>query len=121
MVVPLEPRPLNAAERAVLVRILSREFPGSAELLAQVDRAEATAQWYENALSVDIRVPGEAPVPTGTSGVVPVETSVTDENGQLVGEVLVWAAHGVLAALEYATYTDERPAVLPSPGQISFR
>ncbi|MFC5645601.1 hypothetical protein [Kitasatospora cinereorecta] len=37
-VVPIEPRPLNASERAVLGHILSADFVGAAALRSQLDR-----------------------------------------------------------------------------------
>ncbi|MFC0114510.1 hypothetical protein [Kibdelosporangium aridum] len=110
-------RPLNEAERAVLTRIVSGQFP---ELLGQIDRARVTTPWSENALSVDIEVPDQTAIPGGVSGVVPVRAFVNGDNGELVGEVLVWASHGVLAALEYVTFTDEPPASLPSADRMWF-
>ncbi|WP_393073310.1 hypothetical protein [Streptomyces sp. LN704] len=39
----IEPRPLNADERAVLEHILSAEFVGASQLRSQLDRTEVIA------------------------------------------------------------------------------
>ncbi|MEV6425615.1 hypothetical protein [Streptomyces sp. NPDC051662] len=40
---PIDPRPLNADERAVLENILSAEFVGASQLRSQLDRTEVIA------------------------------------------------------------------------------
>lgn len=40
---------------------------------------------------------------------------VVDERGKLDGELVLWIADGRPSALEYAWYTDERPADLSEP------
>ncbi|MGW4646484.1 hypothetical protein [Kitasatospora sp. NPDC004289] len=113
-VVPIEPRPLNAAERAVLEHLLAADFPGAPELLAQLDRVEVVAAWFEGSVSVDLRVRGAAESDR-RSVLLPVGAEVYDEDGGYVGELLLWAEGGeYLSALEYAWVTDEMPTVLPA-------
>ncbi len=118
MTVAITPRPLNPRERGVLDLVLSQEFPGAAELLAQIDLVEVYAQWGPESASVDLRVLEGAP-PSVASGVVPVRSIVVDEAGSLFGEILLWVGDGYLAAIEFAWYGDEPPRTLPEVRMIS--
>ncbi len=42
-----------------------------------------------------------------------VDAHVYDEGGDYLGELIVWMAHGRLAALEYSWVTDSMPTSLP--------
>ncbi|OKJ94568.1 hypothetical protein AMK26_32620 [Streptomyces sp. CB03234] len=111
---------MNASERGVVELILAQDFPGAAELRAQIDFAEVVAQWAEGSVSVDLRVREGAPRSAGVSGVIPVDATVLDTSGSLIGEILLWATDGYLSAIEYAWYGDEPPSVLPEPDLISI-
>ncbi|ORT53399.1 hypothetical protein [Streptomyces sp. CB03238] len=100
--------------------ILAQGFPGAAELRAQIDFVEVVAQWAEGSVSVDLRVREGAPRSAGASGVIPVDATVVDTSGSLIGEILLWATDGYLSAIEYAWYGDEPPSVLPEPGLIAI-
>ncbi|GAA2773149.1 hypothetical protein [Kitasatospora cinereorecta] len=116
---PIEPRPLNASERAVLEHILSADFVGAAALRSQLDRTEVVATWGVGSVSVDLRVRGLVQDHAPASTVLPVDARVHDRSGEYIGELLVWAEGGTtLSALEYAWVTDEMPTSLPSVGQI---
>ncbi|MFE9647274.1 hypothetical protein ACFYO0_24800 [Streptomyces sp. NPDC006365] len=94
-------------------RILQVDFPGAAELRNQLGQVRVVALWGSNSVSVDLRVMDDAPrapVPTGAS---PVTFTVIDEEGELVGEILLWTESGMLSGLEYAWYGDQPPASLP--------
>lgn len=110
---PVAPRPLNPAERALLEHVLSADVPGAAELRGQLDRTEVVARWGPGSVSVDLRV--REPVRhAGASGLLPVGAAVHDEAGEYIGELLVWTDGGAtLSALEYAWVTDEMPRELP--------
>ncbi|WP_150163422.1 hypothetical protein [Streptomyces venezuelae] len=120
---PIDPRPLNAAERTVLEHILSAEFDGASQLRSQLDRTEVTAVWGPDSVSVDLQVrePCEhAALPTE---LVPVDAHVHDPSGAYVGEILVWTDRGAtLAALKFAWATDEMPTSLPTVmhGRLSW-
>ncbi|MEV0537214.1 hypothetical protein [Kitasatospora sp. NPDC050463] len=120
-VVPIEPRPLNASERAVLEHILSVDFVGAAALRSQLDRTEVIATWGAKSVSVDLRVRGLVQDPALASTPLPVNAPIHDRSGEYIGELLVWAEGGMtLSALEYAWVTDEMPSSLPSVDQIQL-
>ncbi|MEU5372844.1 hypothetical protein ABZ362_28435 [Streptomyces sp. NPDC005951] len=112
----INPRPLNADERAVLEHVLSAEFVGASQLRSQLDRTEVIAVWGPDSVSVDLRVrePCEHAAALATA-LVPVDAHVHDLSGAYVGEILVWTDRGAtLAALEFAWVTDEMPMSLPA-------
>ncbi|RPE31903.1 hypothetical protein [Kitasatospora cineracea] len=114
-VVPVEPRPLNDAERAVLEYLLQADFAGASALRGQVGRAEVVATWGAGSVSVDLRVRGLEQRPASQSALAPVGALVYGDRGEYVGELLLWTDGGTaLSALEYAWVTDEMPTSLPS-------
>ncbi|MEU9045295.1 MULTISPECIES: hypothetical protein [unclassified Kitasatospora] len=118
-VVPVEPRPLNDSERAVLDHLLTVDFVGASALRSQLDRTEVVATWGARSVSVDLRVRGLEPHPAPAFTLVPVGAFVHDRSGEYIGELLVWVEGGTtLSALEYAWVTDEMPTSLPSVDQI---
>jgi hypothetical protein len=46
------------------------------------------------------------------------EGTVSDQDGTPVGELILWVEDGWLSGIEYAWYTDERPAALPDPDRV---
>jgi hypothetical protein len=118
--IPVDPRPLNKAERSVLNHILSEDFDGASELRSQVDQVEVVAVWSLNSTSVHFRVRGSVLRSTQSGGHVPVTAEVLNASGEYVGELLLWLECGVLSALEYAWVTDEMPTVLPDVESISI-
>lgn len=113
MRVPVKPRPLTAEERAVAEQILEVDFPGAPELRHQLDQVRVVALWGSNSVSVDLRVTGDAPRAPIPTGVAPVTCTVIDEEGELVGEIILWTESGMLSGLEYAWYGDRPPASFP--------
>ncbi|KQV15817.1 hypothetical protein ASE03_32410 [Kitasatospora sp. Root187] len=99
---PIEPRPLNDSERAVLEHLLEADFAGAPALRGQLDRTEVVATWG-----------------TGSVSVLPAGAGVYDRCGEYIGELLLWAEGGTtLSALEYAWVTAEMPTSLPSVDQL---
>lgn len=109
-------RPLTSAERAVLDVILA----GYPSLRAQLDHVLVTAEWPSGPASFDVRVVG-GPVADVEGGVLPVDTTVFGEGGEVVGEILIWVADGRLAAVEHPWYTDEPPVALPPIDRIAVQ
>ncbi|MGJ7414756.1 hypothetical protein AB9128_02700 [Streptomyces cinereoruber] len=112
---PIDPRPLNADERAVLEHVLSAEFADASRLRSQLDRTEVIAVWGPGSVSVDLRGSEPREHAALPEALVPVDAHVHDPSGAYVGEVLVWTDRGAtLAALEFAWVTDEMPTSLPA-------
>ncbi|MFJ5934243.1 hypothetical protein [Streptomyces sp. NPDC093071] len=112
---PIDPRPLNADERAVLEHVLSAEFAGASSLRSQLDCTEVIAVWGPGSVSVDLRVREPREHAALPEALVHVDAHVHDPSGAYVGEVLVWTDRGAtLAALEFAWVTDEMPTSLPA-------
>ncbi|BCL18240.1 hypothetical protein ACPCBX_06160 [Streptomyces tuirus] len=119
----IDPRPLNADERAVLEAILSAEFAGASQLRTQLDRTEVTAIRGPDSVSVGLRVREPCEHAALRTELVPVDAHVHDPSGTYVGEILVWTDRGAtLAALEFAWVTDEMPTSLPAvvDGRLSW-
>ncbi|WP_019062146.1 hypothetical protein [Streptomyces prunicolor] len=117
--VPVEPRPLNSSERAVLERILAADFADAPVLRSQLERTEVVAVWAPGSVSVDLRVRAPVRRAAMASELVPVDAHVLDRSGEYVGELLVWTDEGAtLAALEYAWVTDDMPTVLPTVDEV---
>ncbi|WP_435610962.1 hypothetical protein [Streptomyces sp. C10-9-1] len=111
----INPRPLNADERAVLEHLLSAEFVGASQLRSQVDHTEVIAVWEPDSVSVDLRVREAYEHAALPEALVPVNAPAYDPSGAYVGEILVWTDRGAtLAALELAWVTDEMPTSLPA-------
>ncbi|MBM7167750.1 hypothetical protein JQK87_04865 [Streptomyces sp. G44] len=121
--VSVDPRPLNADERAVLEHILSAEFAGASQLQSQLDRTEVIAVWGPGSVSVDLQVRGTCEHAALPEALVPVDAHVHNPSGAYIGEILVWTDRGAtLAALEFAWVTDEMPTSLPAivNGRLSW-
>jgi hypothetical protein len=119
----IDPRPLNADERAVLEHILSAEFVGASQLRCQLDCTEVIAVWGSGSVSVDLQVREPCEHAALPEALVPVDAHVHDPLGAYVGEVLVWTDQGAtLAALEFVWVTDEMPTSLPTivDGRLSW-
>ncbi|MFF2858934.1 hypothetical protein ACFVSX_03470 [Streptomyces rubiginosohelvolus] len=99
-------------------RILQVDFPGAAELRRQLDHVRVVALWGSDSVSVDLRVTDDAPRAPMKTGVVPVTSTVVDEQGDLVGEIILWTESGMLSGLEYAWYNDLPPDSLPEVDRL---
>lgn len=118
MRVPIDPRPLSASERSVVEHLLQVDFPGAAELRAQLDCTEVVAQWAPGSVSIDLRVKGVSQAAPIESGVAPVEATVVDAMGNLFGEIILWTQFGMLSGVEYAWYGEDPPTSFPEIGKI---
>ena len=112
-------RPLSQEELAVMRHILSVPFPGAGELRQQLSAAKVAGNWAPaGSPSVDIfvavdKLPAQVP-----DGPVPVAAQVIDEQGEYLGELLLWVTGGRLSGLEYSWVTDEPPGQLPELDMI---
>ncbi|CAM5270956.1 MULTISPECIES: hypothetical protein [Streptomyces] len=112
-------RPLSPLEQRVLVKLLSAEFPGAQELRNQLAQTRVTRPWGSESPSVDLDVPPGVPEAAIEDGVIPATGTVTDDSGELFGELLVWVSDGRLSALEFSWYGDTAPTELPDPGLVT--
>jgi hypothetical protein len=102
-------RPLSDTERRVLGVMLAMEFPGAAELRAQVDSTVVSGRCACGCPSVDLVVEGDvqrAPVTSGT----PVNAEV---DGVLGGGLIVFVNNGRLSGLEYYSVEEQNPSDWP--------
>ncbi|SFY51730.1 hypothetical protein [Streptomyces sp. F-1] len=112
-------RPLFPLEQRVLVKLLSAEFPGAQELRCQLTQTRATRPWGSESPSIDLDVPPGVPEAAIEDGIIPAIGTVTDDSGELFGELLVWVSDGRLSALEFSWYGDTAPMELPDPGLVT--
>lgn len=111
-------RPLKTNERALVRAVLALEaFDGRAELDGQLD--SVVAVHGDSDLQLDLAVPAGHARSRFTNGPIPTRTLVVDDEGDPVGEVIVWVKDGYLSGLEYAWFTDEKPVALPDPAYLS--
>jgi hypothetical protein len=111
-------RTLEPNEHDLLLKILdARTFEGAAELRAQVAETVVVSG---PPTFLDLEVGSEAPSAVCSDGPIPVRTFVRDDEGETVGELLVWVTAGRLSALEFAWVTDEQPVSLPTPDELQF-
>jgi hypothetical protein len=114
----------DAADRDLLTRqvrellndVLSRaDFPGSEELLRQVSSVVIVGG---PVTMLDLRVGDQTEASAFIDGPIPLCVIGADVAGTTTGELLPWVNNGYLSCLEYAWWTDDPPAQLPSPDQI---
>lgn len=107
-------RSLSLREHAALLWVLScLDDPVVAEVLYRQSLVVAAPDGPST--MVDLVVSSDAQPAVVADGPLPVRSVAFDENGQLLGEVMVWVSGGLLSALEYAWYSDEPPSCFPSP------
>jgi hypothetical protein len=104
----VEPRPLNAEERAVLDLLLAPEFPGAAQLRCQVAHMRVVGRCSCGCATVDLEVaPGMCePAPDRGSPIVS-EAEVIDDTGEPRGGVIVFLTAGYLSMLEVYAHSTE--------------
>ncbi|MEV6983135.1 hypothetical protein AB0M95_17995 [Sphaerisporangium sp. NPDC051017] len=108
-------RRLTELEHDVLGYLLSVEFPGVRELRHQLQGACVTGTWSSSGRSpsIYIKVGDNLPVAPILGEIAPVRAIVRSEDGEPVGELILWLTDGKLSALEYAWVTDRMPSQLP--------
>ena len=107
-------RALSEAERRVLDLMLAQEFPGAAELPAQVGAARVARTCDCGCPTVDLVVEGDVPL-ASVSSRTPVNAVV---DGVLGGRLLVFVDDGQLSSLEYYSSEDSPPRSWPDSDHI---
>lgn len=104
-------RPLTPAERAVLDFLLAGDFPGAAELRAQLPTVRVSGGCRCGCPTIDLVVDDAAPA-AALNGRVAAEADAPD------GGIILFADEGRLSELEYWSTGDETPAEFPPPERI---
>ena len=93
------PRPLSEPERRILTALLEPDFPGAAELRAQLPRTEVTSRCSCGCPTVNLAVPLDvAPSPVG-DGCLPVQAAV-DTIDHAAQHIIFFVRDGRLDRLE---------------------
>jgi hypothetical protein len=101
----------------LLAFLLSRaEFPGRDELLQQVDGVDVAGG---PVTMIDLVVSAGLPAASVADGPIPLSAVVTGADGNTVGEILVWVTGGHLSTLEFAWWSEQAPAKLPSADDVT--
>jgi len=111
-------RPLTPTERALLDSLLDHDFDGVDALRAQARVVTASTGCECGCVTIDLHVPDDAPM-SSADGPVPLEGTVVDAAGEVIGGVQVFLADGRLAGLEVHSL-DEPVPVVPSPELVSW-
>jgi hypothetical protein len=107
-------RPLTEVERQVLGVMLAQDFPGAAELRAQVDAARVSGQCDCGCPSLDLVIEGDVQRAAVVSR-TPVNAEV---EGVLGGGLIVFVDDGQLAGLEYYSAENHTPGSFPDLDRI---
>jgi hypothetical protein len=76
------------------------DFPGRDELVAQVESATVVGYCPCRCATVALQVSPDAPRAIGSLRPMPNEADVVDENGDVIGGIIVFTKDGCLSALE---------------------
>ncbi|MCC5581861.1 hypothetical protein IMZ11_40295 [Microtetraspora sp. AC03309] len=107
--IPIEPRPLNNAERVLLEHILRFDGIAPEEWCAQLDQVEVVGVQDERSASIWLGVAGTGRASEPNSALA-LNIGVVDAEGREIGALIVWAEDGVrLAGLDCLYDTDALP------------
>ncbi|WP_067138354.1 hypothetical protein [Microtetraspora malaysiensis] len=118
--IPIEPRPLDDAERMLLEYILRFDAAAAEEWCCQLDQVEVVGVQDDRSPSIWLGVAGagRASAPNST---LALDIGVVGAEGGEIGALIVWVEDGVrLAGLDFLYDTDalpplERLRISPSP------
>ncbi|WP_250443849.1 hypothetical protein [Actinotalea sp. C106] len=97
------------------------ELDGEAARVLEAQARQAVVIGEVPGRMIDLEVPaGSQPCGCG-DGPLPVRAAVVRQEGQLVGELLVWVRDGRLVGLEQAWFTDEPSERWPSGAELVFQ
>ncbi|MBB3678310.1 hypothetical protein [Modestobacter versicolor] len=109
-------RPLTRDERAVLDALLADDVPDVATLRVQASTVLATRGCSCGCGTIDLAVDPVAPL-AATAERDPVEATVVDQDGRVVGGLLLFVAGGRLTGLEVYGFGDE-PLPMPPADRV---
>jgi hypothetical protein len=102
------PRELKPPERALLDLMLSRDFPGSAELREQATTALVNWECDCGCGTVNFAI-AESSRAAAAQEPIPIEARSGDV------EVLLFVSNGLLSSVEIVDYYNKRPLPYPTP------
>ena len=113
-------RPLTAAEREILDRLLAEPFPGRDEAVSQLASCRVRRCDDEHCASLEFEVPNGDPIPNSAAHdvIVPVEGLAMDTDGIPI-DILLFHRNGLLRDLEFVVYSD-RMKRMPLAGEIEI-
>jgi Domain of unknown function (DUF6984) len=106
-------RPLEAAERALIEKLLDCEFPGRDELRRQLDSVAAQKVYADGTLALRV-LSGQ---PAAVKGRVPTEGSCPDTDGVMI-HVLLHVVNGMMEELEIFKEDGSNVARPPMAGAL---
>jgi hypothetical protein len=106
------PRRLTPREADVRRYLLSVDFPGRDELVAQSRAVEVVGRW-DDGPTIELRVSTDAPR-AEVEYLTPVEASTAD--GLL--NVILFVRDGLLSLIELVVFDGPTPAELPAPEEL---
>jgi hypothetical protein len=101
------PRPLSEREADTLAFMLSVDFEGGASLREQASQAVVVEQCTCGCATIDLAIPGDAPVVVDAPPVPLVQTHARDMDEHPVG-LLLFVRDGRLASLEIVWYDESQ-------------
>jgi hypothetical protein len=114
----MEPRLLKPEESAVIRVLLDHaDFDGRDELLEQVPAARVVGRCGCGCATVELAV-DKAPADDAVSYPIPNQATVLDEDGNLIGGVLLFVKDGRLAELVVYSFEDEPIRVFPGADRL---
>ena len=116
-----DPRPLSEPERSILETMLAMEFPGVAELRAQLADVRVIGKCHCSCPTVDLLVPPESP-PSNVETrafLAPVVGHVLPIDDDETQEILVHVGDGRLTRLAYVSSDDPWPTEWPPIHRLS--
>jgi hypothetical protein len=114
----MEPRPLKLEETAVIRVLLDHAgFDGRDELLEQVPAARVVGRCGCGCATVELAV-DKAPADDAVSYPIPNQATVLNEEGDMIGGVLLFVKGRCLAELEVYSFEDEPIRVFPGTDRL---
>jgi hypothetical protein len=115
------PRPLNEAERRILDALLAVDFPGVAEIRAQMPHTMVVGRCDCGCPTVSLTVPNDIPASAVHTPIrlAPAEGRVTPIANEPPGDIILFVDNGRMSSLEYVSYVDPAPSEWPPLDRVT--
>lgn len=114
------PRELRDDERALLNHLLTKDFDGAAELMAQVPACKVVSEYRDDRLALELEVDRSHAPRSALLGGVPVEGE-WDDGGGFPFQILLHVFHGWISELEVYSPDERRIETLPVSDSVTIR